>query len=165
AVAVVGLLAVQARHRKRGHGLWGFQAARGNRRVYRLAGHPARIAAVLVHRGDRRQHLARGPGTRPCHADPVRPLSGGGGMGAAPVVVVVIPLLAEVGRYDWLDRVVVVDCSPEYQRLRLMRRDGVEGELADRMLSAQVDRATRLALADDVLHNHGSTAELRAEVD
>ena len=84
---------------------------------------------------------------------------------ATPYVVVVIPLLAEVGRYAWLDRVVVVDCEPESQRERLMRRDGIGPDLADRMLMAQADRSARLALADYVLSNRNGIEGLRAQVD
>lgn len=81
-----------------------------------------------------------------------------------PYVVLAIPLLAEVGRYDWLDAVVVVDCPPELQRERLIRRDRIDAALANAMIAAQASRATRLALADYVIENTGSEAELDARV-
>lgn len=72
-----------------------------------------------------------------------------------PYAVAAIPLLAEGGRsaYPWLHRVLVVDVPVEVQRARLLRRDGIDGALADRMIAAQAGRMARLAIADDVLRN------------
>ena len=85
-----------------------------------------------------------------------------------PYVIVAIPLLAEGGgrlAYPWLDRILVVDVPREVQLARLVRRDGIELALAERMLAAQADRASRLAIADDVIVNDGALALLDAEVD
>jgi dephospho-CoA kinase len=85
-----------------------------------------------------------------------------------PYVIVAIPLLAEGGgrlAYPWLDRILVVDVPREVQLARLVRRDGIEMALAERMLAAQADRASRLAIADDVIVNEGALALLDAEVD
>lgn len=84
-----------------------------------------------------------------------------------PYVVLDIPLLAEGGgRSTWpmLDRIVVVDVPVAVQRERLMARDGVDAALAERMIAAQASRAQRLALADDVIVNLGSLADLDAAV-
>jgi dephospho-CoA kinase len=84
-----------------------------------------------------------------------------------PYVVLDIPLLAEGGgRATWpmLDRIVVVDVPVAVQRARLMARDGVDAALAERMIAAQATRAQRLALADDVIVNLGSLADLDAAV-
>lgn len=74
---------------------------------------------------------------------------------ASPYAIAAIPLLAEGGRsaYPWLHRVLVVDVPVEVQRARLLRRDGIDGALADRMIAAQAGRMARLAIADDVLRN------------
>ena len=67
--------------------------------------------------------------------------------------LVVIPLLLETGQaaeYDW---VLVVDCTPEQQRQRVATRDHSSADEIEAILAAQVDRATRLAAADDVLDN------------
>jgi len=85
-----------------------------------------------------------------------------------PYVIVAIPLLAEGGgrlAYPWLDRILVVDVPREVQLARLVRRDGIEVALAERMVAAQADRAARLAIADDVIVNEGALALLDAEVD
>lgn len=81
--------------------------------------------------------------------------------------VAAIPLLAEAGgrdAYPWLDRILVVDAPVEAQRARLLARDGIDAALADRMIAAQATRARRLALADDVLANTGTLADLAGHV-
>ena len=83
----------------------------------------------------------------------------------APYVVLAIPLLAEVGRYDFIDRVVVVDTPAETQVERLVRRDGMTHEQALAMLAAQATREARLAIADEVVANDGTLDELRRRVD
>jgi dephospho-CoA kinase len=83
----------------------------------------------------------------------------------AAYAVVVIPLLVEKGGYaDLLDRVLVVDCSPELQIARTMARSALSGEEVQRILAAQADRQTRLAQADDVIKNEGDTDELQAKI-
>lgn len=82
--------------------------------------------------------------------------------------IVAIPLLAEIGgraAYPWLRRILVVDVSHSTQRARLVKRDGIDAALADRMIAAQADRPTRLAIADDVLVNDADLATLRQQVE
>lgn len=89
----------------------------------------------------------------------------------SPYAIAVIPLLAEGGgrsAYPWLDRILVVDAPPALQKARLMQRDGIDEALAERMLAAQASRAERLALADDIVVNDRSLAQLQqaaAELD
>lgn len=82
----------------------------------------------------------------------------------AAYVVIVIPLLDETHLGDLVDRVLVVDLPESMQIERLMRRDSETATTARRMLAAQTSRAGRLALADDVIDNSGSLAELKAQV-
>ena len=88
-----------------------------------------------------------------------RSLAAGG-----PYQVLVIPLLAEGGRRDHVDRVLLVDVPEELQVERLMRRDGVSREQAAASLGAQAGRAARLAIADDVILNTGRADDLDHEV-
>jgi len=81
-----------------------------------------------------------------------------------PYVIVAIPLLVETAGKERFDRVLVVDCDPELQIARLMARDGMARDEALRMLSAQAPRPSRLAVADDVIHNDGDIAHLRDQV-
>jgi dephospho-CoA kinase len=84
----------------------------------------------------------------------------------APYCVLAIPLLVESGTaYDWVDRVVVVDATPEAQVQRLIQRDRIDAKLAHDMVAAQVSRAARLAIADDVVVNDGTLEQLRERTD
>jgi dephospho-CoA kinase len=81
-----------------------------------------------------------------------------------PYALLVIPLLVESGHYDWVDRVLVVDASRDVQRSRLIARDHIAADLADAMLDAQASREQRLAIADDIISNEGTLAELELRV-
>jgi dephospho-CoA kinase len=82
-----------------------------------------------------------------------------------PYVMLSIPLLAEnIGHYRWVDRIVVVDVPEAVQIQRLMARDGMDEDLAHRIPASQSSRATRLALADDVIDNTGPETALDAQV-
>jgi dephospho-CoA kinase len=82
----------------------------------------------------------------------------------APYVVFVVPLLVETGQHELVDRVLVVDAPEHLQRERAASRDGADPEAIDRILAAQVDRATRLAHADDVITNDGPLSRLQGEI-
>lgn len=84
--------------------------------------------------------------------------------GSGPYQVLVIPLLAEGGRRDHVDRVLLVDVPPEVQVERLMARDAVTREQAEAALRAQASRAARVAMADDVVSNAGGVGDLREQV-
>lgn len=81
-----------------------------------------------------------------------------------PYQLLVIPLLVESDLAGIVDRVVVVDCPVERQIERLVKRDGETRDGAGAMLAAQVSRKTRLAVADDVIVNDGTIADLAARV-
>jgi dephospho-CoA kinase len=82
-------------------------------------------------------------------------------------VVYDVPLLAESGD-RWkqkVDRILVVDCSPETQIARVMARSGWTREAVDKVLAQQATREARRAVADHVILNDGiSLDELKAEV-
>lgn len=78
--------------------------------------------------------------------------------------ILMIPLLAEGGRHDHVDRILLVDAPEETQIQRLMLRDAVTREQAEASLNAQASRAQRLAMADDVIRNIGREAELEERV-
>jgi dephospho-CoA kinase len=83
----------------------------------------------------------------------------------APYVVVVIPLLVETGNYrELLDRVLVVDCPESLQLERVRARSGLSAEEVSAIISAQADRASRIAAADDVIVNAADSRTLRDQV-
>ena len=84
--------------------------------------------------------------------------------GPASIVVHDVPLIAESARTDAYDLVVVVDVPPRVQLDRLVRRRGMTREQAEARMAAQAGREQRLAIADIVIDNSGSLAELDRQV-
>ena len=82
-----------------------------------------------------------------------------------PYVVLVVPLLVEsVARWrERVDRIVVVDCTPEQQLRRVMQRSGLSREQVQRIIDAQATREQRLATADWVIDNSADLAQLREQ--
>jgi dephospho-CoA kinase len=78
-----------------------------------------------------------------------------------PYQVLVIPLLVETGA-DYVDRVLVVDCSPETQLARLLARDAGGEAQARAMLAAQASRPQRLQRADEIIVNDGQDEDIVA---
>lgn len=77
--------------------------------------------------------------------------------------IVELPLLFESLAYRTLmARTVAVDCPVDLQRRRVRERSGLSGLEIDGMIAAQVPRAIRLQLADEVLANSGSIEDLHA---
>ena len=81
------------------------------------------------------------------------------------VVVHDIPLLAESGRADTFDAVVVVDAPPETQVERMLRDRGWTREEAESRIAAQASREDRLAIATYVVDNTGTRQDLRRQVE
>ena len=75
------------------------------------------------------------------------------------VVVYDVPLLAETGRERQFDRVVVVTAPVELRIARLLER-GLTRDDALARIAAQADDERRTALADVVIVNDGSMADL-----
>lgn len=84
--------------------------------------------------------------------------------GAGSVVVHDVPLIAENGLAAAYDLVVVVDVPPRLQVERLVRLRGMTRDQAKARMAAQASREQRLAIADIVIDNSGSLAELDREV-
>ena len=84
--------------------------------------------------------------------------------GASSVVVHDVPLIAENGLADAYDLVVVVDVPPRIQIDRLVRHRAMSREQAQARMAAQASREQRLSIADIVVDNSGSLAELDRQV-
>lgn len=73
-------------------------------------------------------------------------------------VVFDIPLLTASSHWrQRVQRILVVDCTPETQITRVMARNGLDRAAVTRIMAAQVGRPQRLALADAVVFNDGLT--------
>ena len=80
------------------------------------------------------------------------------------LVVHDIPLLAEVGRADGFDAVIVVDAPREVQVERMTSQRGWTREEAEARIAAQASREQRLAVATHVIENTGTLEDLRDRV-
>jgi dephospho-CoA kinase len=81
-----------------------------------------------------------------------------------PYCIVVIPLLLETRQMDRVDRILVVDCTEGTQADRAAMRDGRSEAEIRAIMAVQAPRERRLAIADDIIRNDGTLAELRAQV-
>jgi dephospho-CoA kinase len=81
-----------------------------------------------------------------------------------PVVVHDVPLLAESRGRAGFDVVIVVDVPSEVQAGRLVRLRGMPADQAGARMAAQASREQRLAVADIVIDNSGSLADLDRRV-
>ncbi|MGZ3613171.1 MAG: dephospho-CoA kinase [Thermodesulfobacteriota bacterium] len=77
------------------------------------------------------------------------------------IVVIDAPLLIEVGYHRKVDKVMVVTSTQAQQVERLKGRDGISFEEALRILSSQMPIEEKVKLADFVIRNEGSLAEVR----
>ncbi|MBX3170138.1 MAG: dephospho-CoA kinase [Candidatus Eremiobacteraeota bacterium] len=77
-----------------------------------------------------------------------------------PLVVVMVPLLLENRRQDWVDEVWLVSLPRQVQKARLMERNHLTEEQAEARISAQMPLAEKLTLADRVIDNSGSLEQL-----
>jgi dephospho-CoA kinase len=77
-----------------------------------------------------------------------------------------VPLLAEGGqqRSAGFDLIIVVDAAPDVQVKRLADARGMTAEQARARMAAQASREQRLAIADVVIDNSGTLADLDKRV-
>ena len=75
-----------------------------------------------------------------------------------PYQIIVIPLLIETGYQNFVDRVLVVDCSMETQLARLINRDNETMKNAKKIIANQIERNQRLKFADDIIENEKKTS-------
>jgi dephospho-CoA kinase len=80
------------------------------------------------------------------------------------IIVHDVPLLAENRRASDFDLVIVVDVPPEIQVERLVSQRGMTSDQALARMAAQATREQRLAVADLVIDNSGSLADLDRRV-
>jgi dephospho-CoA kinase len=82
-----------------------------------------------------------------------------------PMVVIEIPLLFELelqNRFDW---VIMVSASQELRIRRLMERDRITRDSAEKLINVQMPDREKIERADYVVHNEGSKEDLAKSVD
>jgi dephospho-CoA kinase len=92
----------------------------------------------------------------------MRELEESAGLGS--IIVHDVPLIAENDLGSSYDLVIVVDAPPRLQLDRLVRLRGMTGEQSQARMAAQAERDQRLSIADIVVDNSGSLAELDRQV-
>jgi dephospho-CoA kinase len=85
-------------------------------------------------------------------------------LAAAPVVVLVVPLLFEAGLQDQCSEVWLVDCDDQQQLARLMARDDLSAADAQARIAAQWPLARKRPLAQVLINNRGQADALPAQV-
>ncbi|MBD2871580.1 dephospho-CoA kinase [Paenibacillus arenilitoris] len=81
------------------------------------------------------------------------------------LVVADIPLLYETKQQHLYDGVMVVYVPSDLQRARLMERNEIPAEEAERRISLQMDIEEKRRLADWVIDNGGTLAETEKQID
>jgi dephospho-CoA kinase len=79
------------------------------------------------------------------------------------IVVAEIPLLIETSAQDQVDLILVVSCSPEVSRARLIER-GMGPEEIDRRFACQLPREEKERIADYIIENSGDERRLEEQV-
>jgi dephospho-CoA kinase len=81
-----------------------------------------------------------------------------------PYVIVVVPLLVEKKKYEFINRILVIDCDEQIQINRVKKRNNLNNEEVTDIMRTQATRQERLAMADDVIHNNGDLSLLMEQV-
>jgi dephospho-CoA kinase len=84
---------------------------------------------------------------------------------AAPLVVLMIPLLFEAGLEELCSEVWLVDCDESQQLRRLMARDGLSEGAARARITAQWPLARKRPLADRLIDNRGGPDQLATQLE
>lgn len=81
------------------------------------------------------------------------------------MVVIEIPLLFELDLQDRFDRVIVVSASREIRIQRLMERDHISRDSAEKLINVQMSERKKIEGADFVVRNEGSREDLAKSVE
>jgi len=84
---------------------------------------------------------------------------------SADIAVVDAALMYETASYERYDRIVVAYCPAEMQQQRLMKRDALSREQAQRRIDAQMPVEEKRDLADYVIDTSGTLEQTLQQVD
>ena len=79
-------------------------------------------------------------------------------------VILAIPLLIESGRWEIIDRILVVQAPTEQRIARICQRDHINAAQAQAILNAQCSDEVRLNAADDVIYNDNCLDVLHQQI-
>ena len=83
---------------------------------------------------------------------------------SAALVIIDAALLVETGIYTRCEKLIVVCAEEETQLKRLLERDGLSPEAAQKRIDAQLPLAEKVKIADYLITNDGSLEALHEEV-
>ena len=75
-----------------------------------------------------------------------------------------LPLLFELQYEDWFDQIWLVDVTKETQLSRLMTRNGLSQEEAEKRIAAQLSLQEKRKRSDLLIDNNGSLEETRQQI-
>jgi dephospho-CoA kinase len=81
-----------------------------------------------------------------------------------PLAIADIPLLYETHGERGFDKIIVVACAPETQLTRIMARDGLTRDAAERRVAAQLPVEEKVRRADYVIRTDGPYEETNVQV-
>jgi len=79
------------------------------------------------------------------------------------VVIIDAALLVETGVYRRCDKLIVISAKEETQLNRLVKRDGLSPDAAQKRIDAQLPLGEKVKVADYLITNDGSLEALQAE--
>jgi len=82
----------------------------------------------------------------------------------SPYAILVSPLLIESGQNSLCHKLVVVDVPESLQIERTTQRDSNSREQVESIIAAQISREKRLSMADEIIENTSSLANLETKV-
>ncbi|MBC2856397.1 dephospho-CoA kinase [Cetobacterium sp. 2A] len=80
------------------------------------------------------------------------------------ILIFDVPLLFETGIDNLCDKTIVVDIELEKQIDRIMKRDNIEKELAEKIIKSQMSIEEKIKRADVVIENNGTLDDLEKKV-
>ena len=80
------------------------------------------------------------------------------------VVIIDAALMIESGGYQRLDKLIVVHCEPEIELQRLMKRDGLTREAAQKRINTQMPQEEKKKYADFLIDTSGSLENTRRQI-
>lgn len=81
------------------------------------------------------------------------------------IAVVEAALLVETGGYQRFDKLIVVHCRPEIQRERLMARNKLTRDEAERWIAAQMAQEEKMRYADFLIDTSNGFEDTRRQVE
>ncbi|MBU4440433.1 MAG: dephospho-CoA kinase [Firmicutes bacterium] len=82
-----------------------------------------------------------------------------------PVIIYDCPLLFEANLQNTVDQTILVVADKEIRIKRIMERDGLNREQAQKRIDMQMPDAEKIALADVIIENNGSLDDLLISLD